>query len=235
MSSTATTDASSNQYYGKNSLGQIVCKLCDTQHRDEANFLIHTESKKHTDNLKIIEIKRAQRKEEAEAKMRIAKQDAFDARQQQLAQLSNGAVAPLNSAKSMMNNASSSHHHQSSTVGIPDAKVQVDEIGTNGMHSRLTFTISFPLANTTGSDSAPPSRPLHRWLNTYEQNVEARDPSKQYLVFACEPYDSLAYAFPSNLNVSTAENTDAKDIQRYFCRWNPVDKTYLLMFTVTHR
>lgn len=230
--SAATTDASKNIYFGKNSLGQIICKLCDTQHRDDANFLIHTESKKHSDNLKIIEIKRSQRREEQEAKMRIVKQDAFDVRQQQLAQLSNGVLAvPPNSAAASIK----PHHGSASTVGIPDAKFQVEEIGTNGMHSRLTFKIAFPLANTTGSDSSPPSRPLHRWLNSFEQNVEPRDTSKQYLVFACEPYDSLAYSFPSSLNVATADNTDPKDIQRYFCRWNPVDKTYLLMFTVTHR
>jgi splicing factor 3A subunit 2 len=230
--STSTT-ISTNEYFGKNALGQIRCKLCDTLHRDEANFLIHTDSKKHTTNLKIIEIKKAQQREEHDAKVAIAKQEAHDARQDQLAQLSNGAIVPSNSAKTLI--IPSSNKNNTQTVGLPEVKVQIDELGSNQANSRITFTLSFPLANTTGSATAPPSRPMHRWLNTYEQSVEQRDPSKQYLVFACEPYDSVSYAFPSNLNVATAENTDAKDIQRYFCRWYPVEKTYRLMFTVSHR
>lgn len=238
--STATT----NEYYGKNALGQVRCKLCDTLHRDDANFIIHIGGKKHTTNIRIIELRLAQQREENETRLALSRQEAHLAHQQQLSQLTNGGLLPLAPLNTAAAAAAASAKEKAkkmqqqslvATVGLPDVKVQVEEIGTNQMHSRITFTLHYPFANTTGTDTTPPSRPLHRWKNTYEQSMEPRDPSKQYLVFACEPYESVAYAFPTNVHVATPENTDAKDIQRYFCRWNPLDKIYLLMFTVSHR
>lgn len=222
-------------YLTKNNLGQYRCKLCDTLHKDEANFAVHVGGKNHQTNLKIIELRRAQQRQEQEAKYAIARQDAHAAHQQTLAQLSNGAIpATSNNSRGMLMNGIGGGG-SGTPVDPQDVKIQVDEIpGKNRMQTRVTFTLAFPLANTTGGDGAAATRPMHRWMNTYEQNVEPKDPSKQYLVFACEPYESIAFAFPSNISVATADNTD-KDVQRYYCEWNPIQKTYFLRFTVSHR
>jgi splicing factor 3A subunit 2 len=67
-------------------------------------------------------------------------------------------------------------------------------------------------------------------MNTYEQRVEPRDDAKMYLVFACEPYETVAFVFPSGLRMSTADNSDPSDIQRYYCRWDATDRSYTLIF-----
>jgi hypothetical protein len=87
--------------------------------------------------------------------------------------------------------------------------------------TRVTFRLEYPLAE---------GRPLHRWMNTYEQRVEPRDDAKMYLVFACEPYETVSFVFPSGLRMSTADNSDPSDIQRYYCRWDATDRSYTLIF-----
>ncbi len=234
-----TAAAATNEYYSKTSLGQVRCRLCDSLHRDDANFLVHVDGKRHATNLKLIQLRQNQLREEQQVREAIAKQQAHDAHEAQLAQLTNGVVGPSAPAGAAGGAAArrAVAAAAAATVGLPSYSMQVDELGGTRMHSRVTITVSFPLAGGSsgaGAEGAP-SRPMHRWLSTYEQSMEARDEGKQYLVIACEPYQSLAIAFPSNVAVATADNSDARDIQRYHCRWEPVGKTFLLMFTVSMR
>jgi splicing factor 3A subunit 2 len=229
MTDSSSIKAQAELYLTKNALGQYRCTLCDTLHKDEANFAVHVGGKNHQTNLKVIELRRAQQRQEQQEKIAIAKQDAHAAHQEQLAQLSNNAISTGSNNQQRGGAMMMMMGHSGTTVDPRDVKVQIDEIpGKNRMQSRITFTIEFPLA-------APTSRPMHRWMNTFEQNVEAKDSSKQYLVFACEPYESIAFAFPSSISVATADNSDNKDVQRYYCEWNPIKKTYFLRFQVGHR
>merc|ERR1711935_10531 len=40
-------------------------------------------------------------------------------------------------------------------------------------------------------------QPRHRFVSAYEQRVEAPDPNYQYLIFACEPYENIAFKIPN--------------------------------------
>ncbi|KAK8795524.1 hypothetical protein WA158_000181 [Blastocystis sp. Blastoise] len=46
-----TSDVSKNPYLLKNHLGKFECKLCGTLHNTEANFLTHTQGRRHQVNL----------------------------------------------------------------------------------------------------------------------------------------------------------------------------------------
>lgn len=251
-----TSKAERSEYFSINAMGQVVCRLCDTMHRDEANFAVHLTSKRHTTNLRIVQLRREQLLKENEVKMAIAKDAANEKNRDQTiaafgAEGAAAAAAAFSTATGSKSSVLTAAHRNA--IGPPEVKVQVDAIGNSRMHSRVMFTVHYPLVasgldggkgatttvqqpdGTTVTAAATVSRPMHRWLSTYEQTVEPRDETKQYLVFACDPYQTVAYCFPSNLVIATADNTDPRDIQRYFCRWDPVDKTYLLMFAISHR
>jgi len=46
-----TVDLSKDPYFMKNHLGQVECRLCLTVHPNEANYLSHTQGRKHQTNL----------------------------------------------------------------------------------------------------------------------------------------------------------------------------------------
>ncbi|KAK2964407.1 putative Splicing factor 3A subunit 2 [Blattamonas nauphoetae] len=48
---TESVDLSKDPYFMRNYLGQFECRLCLTQHRNEANYLAHTQGKRHQENL----------------------------------------------------------------------------------------------------------------------------------------------------------------------------------------
>ena len=54
-----------------------------------------------------------------------------------------------------------------------------------GQHS-LFFQIDYP-------EIAEGVRPRHRFMSAYEQRVEPPDRSWQYLLFAAEPYETIAF------------------------------------------
>ena len=55
----------------------------------------------------------------------------------------------------------------------------------SGQHS-LFFQIDYP-------EIAEGVRPRHRFMSAYEQRVEPPDRSWQYLLFAAEPYETIAF------------------------------------------
>ena len=54
----------------------------------------------------------------------------------------------------------------------------------------LTFELDYP-------DAHKGSRPRYRFLSAYEQTVEIPDAKFQYLVFACDPYENVAFKIPN--------------------------------------
>ncbi|GMI11080.1 hypothetical protein TrRE_jg7470, partial [Triparma retinervis] len=54
----------------------------------------------------------------------------------------------------------------------------------------LTFSISYP-------EITPGIVPRYRFMSSYEQRVEAPDPKYQYLLFAAEPYETVAFKIPN--------------------------------------
>jgi hypothetical protein len=55
------------------------------------------------------------------------------------------------------------------------------------------------------------TKPRHRFMSAYEQKVETADKSYQYLLFAAEPYEVVAFKVP-NAEV-------VKDEERFFSHW----------------
>jgi splicing factor 3A subunit 2 len=243
-----TEKAERNEYYSLNAMGSVVCKLCDTMHRDEAAFAVHLTGVKHRRNLQILAVRRETKARENQIRLELAREAGNDARRDAVVAALGGDVAGLTGGGAGGSAAPSAGlpARRRKDIGPPQVDIKVDAIGDSRTSSRIMFTVHYPLVSTGETTSvttqdgttvtASLSRPMHRWLNTFEQRVEARDESKQYLVFACDPYQTVAYAFPAKgLLIATPENTDPRDVQRYYCRWDPVEKTYLLMFTISHR
>ena len=54
----------------------------------------------------------------------------------------------------------------------------------------LTFEIDFP-------EVANGIQPRHRFMSAFEQKIEPPDKSYQYLLVACEPYETIAFKISS--------------------------------------
>lgn len=73
------------------------------------------------------------------------------------------------------------------------------------------------------------SRPLHRWLNTHEQQQEPHDQGVVYLLIACEQYETVGFKFPSKL---PRPSTSEAESGVYDCQWDPLKKIYSLFFVL---
>lgn len=75
------------------------------------------------------------------------------------------------------------------SVGRPGYKVTKSrDIQT---HQRcLTFEVFYPEVKEN-------IQPRHRFMSSYEQKVEQANNNYQYLLFACEPYDTIAFKIPN--------------------------------------
>ena len=63
----------------------------------------------------------------------------------------------------------------------------------------LTFELDYP-------DAYQDTRPRYRFLSAYEQSVEMPDAKFQYLVFACDLYENVAFKIPNELIDKEAGN-----------------------------
>jgi splicing factor 3A subunit 2 len=77
----------------------------------------------------------------------------------------------------------------------------------------LTFEVDYP-------ESAPGLQPRHRFMSAYEQKVEQPDKNFQYLLFACEPYETVAFKIPN-------EPVDRKH-GRFFTNWDAANHKFIL-------
>ncbi len=84
------------------------------------------------------------------------------------------------------------------------------------LHTRqrsITFEVDYPEAEEG-------FQPRHRFMSSYEQKVEAPDKNFQYLLFACEPYETVAFKIP-NHPVDRREG-------RFFTSWRKEEKKFVL-------
>lgn len=79
----------------------------------------------------------------------------------------------------------------------------------------LTFEVDFPEVGES-------IQPRHRFMSAYEQKVETPDKNYQYLLFACEPYETISFKIP-NYPIDKREN-------RFFTSWNPQSHKFVLQF-----
>lgn len=77
----------------------------------------------------------------------------------------------------------------------------------------LLFQIHYPSI----SDGV---QPRHRLMSTFEQNVEKRDDKVQYLLFAAEPYETVAFKIPNQPIDRSPE--------RFFTHWDEAANLFYL-------
>jgi splicing factor 3A subunit 2 len=191
-----TIDINKDPYFMKNHLGTYECKLCLTLHNNEGSYLAHTQGKKHQNNL----AKRAA-KEASEAPY--------------MPQPEKARVEPKKFVK----------------IGRPGYKVTKQRDALSQQQS-LLFQVDYPEI----SDNI---QPRHRFMSAYEQKVRGLDahivlmracmlqvepPDRrwQYLLFAAEPYETIAFKIPSR----EVDKTDNK----FWTQWNHDSKQFFLQF-----
>lgn len=99
-------------------------------------------------------------------------------------------------------------------IGRPGYKVTKQRDPDSGQHS-LFFQVDYP-------EVAEGIRPRHRFMSAYEQRMEPPDRQWQYLLFAAEPYETIAFKIPSR----EVEKTEGK----FWTEWNVDTKQFFLQF-----
>jgi len=97
-------------------------------------------------------------------------------------------------------------------IGRPGYKVTKSR-DSQTQQRTLTFEIDFPEVEEN-------SQPRHRFMSAFEQKLEVPDKSFQYLLFACEPYETVAFKIP-NQQIDKRQGM-------FFSNWDPVSKKFVL-------
>lgn len=194
-----TIDLQKDPYFMKNHLGSYECKLCLTLHNNEGSYLAHTQGKKHQANL-----------------ARRAAKEAKDA--PSLLQPEKPRVEPKKFVK----------------IGRPGYRVTKQRDPEMGQQS-LLFQIDYPgkikifnaifqnrLSLIFFAEINDMVLPRHRFMSAYEQKIEPPDRKWQYLLYAAEPYETIAFKVPSR----EVEKTDNK----FWTHWNRDTKQFFLQF-----
>lgn len=79
----------------------------------------------------------------------------------------------------------------------------------------LLFQLAFP---GISSDV----QPRHRFMSTFEQRVEKRDETVQYLIVAAEPYETVAFKIPNQPIDRSPE--------RFFTHWDEDTHFFYIQF-----
>lgn len=103
-------------------------------------------------------------------------------------------------------------------IGRPGYKVTKQKELDGGQQSML-FQVDYP-------EIVEGVVPRHRFMSAYEQRVEPPDRRWQYLLFAAEPYETIAFKVPSR-------EVD-KDAQKLWTYWNRDAKQFFLQFAFKH-
>lgn len=82
-------------------------------------------------------------------------------------------------------------------IGRPGYRV-TKERDPDTQQKALLFEIEYP-------EVEDKCRPRHRFMSAYEQKIDAPDNSFQYLLFACEPYETIAFKVP-NMEIDKDDN-----------------------------
>jgi len=100
-------------------------------------------------------------------------------------------------------------------IGRPGYRVTKQRDPDNQQQS-LLYEVDYP-------EIAEGVIPRHRFMSAYEQKVEPPDRKWQYLLFAAEPYETIAFKVPSR-EVDKSEG-------RFWSHWNKETKEFFLQFS----
>ncbi|KAB2622425.1 splicing factor 3A subunit 2-like [Pyrus ussuriensis x Pyrus communis] len=96
-------------------------------------------------------------------------------------------------------------------IGRPGYRVTKQFDGETKQRS-LLFQIEYPEIEDN-------IKPRHRFMSSYEQRVQPVDKKYQYLLFAAEPYEIVAFKVP---------NIEIDKTDKFFSHWDPDSKMFTL-------
>jgi len=149
-----TIDLAKDPYFMRNHIGSYECKLCLTLHRDEGNYLAHTQGKRHQQNL----ARRASRERSDQPTI----------------------LQPIKRV---------ALQKRTLKIGRPGYRITKQRDPETGQRS-LLFQIEYP-------EIEEAIQPRYRFMSAFEQKVEIIDKNFQYLLFAAEPYETIAFKVPN--------------------------------------
>jgi splicing factor 3A subunit 2 len=97
-------------------------------------------------------------------------------------------------------------------IGRPGYRV-TKERDADSQQKALLFEIEYP-------EVLDKIKPRHRFMSAFEQKVEAPDSKFQYLLFACEPYETIGFKVP-NMEVD-------KDGSKFYANWDKQRKVFTM-------
>eukprot|EP00727_Mastigamoeba_balamuthi_P007129 m51a1_g3036 putative splicing factor 3a subunit 2-like (238) ;mRNA; f:914850-915688 len=102
-------------------------------------------------------------------------------------------------------------------IGRPGYKVTKQKDPETGQRS-LLFEVQYPRIEEG-------MQPRYRFMSAFEQHVEPPDKNFQYLLFAAEPYETIAFKIP---NKDVERDTSDRTRGRFITKWDAVSKVYTL-------
>jgi len=188
-------DLAKDPYLVRNHLGSYECKLCLTLHRDEANYLAHTQGKKHQAGL-----------------ARRVHLDKLRAEREEQQSSSTGTTSGRFDVSTAATPSSTSVYKK---VRIGRPAYQVFKSRQTDTNQRcLSFELLYP-------EIEEGLQPRHRFMSAFEQKVESPpDRRYQYLLFAAEPYETVAFKIP-NEPIDKGEN-------RFVTYWDEDNRKFIV-------
>jgi len=104
-------------------------------------------------------------------------------------------------------------------IGRPGYRVTKCE-NPDTRQKALLFEIELP-------EALEKVRPRHRFMSAYEQKVEAPDQKFQYLLFACDPYETIGFKIP-NMEID-------KDDNKFYANWDKDRKVFVMQIFFKER
>ena len=196
-------DLAKDPYLMRNHLGSYECKLCLTLHTNEANYLAHTQGKKHQAGL----ARRAAMEKKRAALALAAGEGGSSAG-------AAGAAGPMPLTAAGRGPAA----QRRVRIGRPGYEVTKSRDPATRQRC-LTFYLHYPEV-----DDPSAVQPRHRFMSAYEQRVESPpDGRYQYLLVACDPYETVAFKVP-------AEPIDRGEGQ-FVTNWDREERRFTLRFS----
>lgn len=104
-------------------------------------------------------------------------------------------------------------------IGKPGYKVTKQKDPVTSQKSML-FEVEYPQIE-------PGIKPHHRIMSCYEQTREPVDDRYQYVLFAADPYEIIAFKIP-NFPIDSAEG-------KYYCGWDEVKRIYTVQLALKEK
>jgi splicing factor 3A subunit 2 len=194
-------DLKKDPYILRNHLGSYECKLCLTLHNNEGSYLAHTQGRRHQMNLA----------------RRVARE------QRDINGTGNGGVGmisqPQNPEQQIIPKMPKIHKKRIiNRIGNPGYRV-LRQRGEEGQLI-LTFTIEYP-------NIGEGIKPRYRFMSAFEQKVELPDKNYQYILFAADPYDTIAFKIP-NKDIEKAVGPEIPGETKFWTKWDEEAKQFEL-------